>query len=166
MRKGAIISRKPERLDKAFGGRVKSAMRRAGVGTKELATEAGVHPVTVSAWRRGRKPEPAQLRWLAERLKTPFKWLNSGEGHFADTEPSAQAELPALPGAGRLVRGALDHAIIDLDRARTTLAHLRATLGVTSAGPGETGWIGAARASGAGSDTPPQGEAPPDSETG
>lgn len=101
---GVNIARRPEKLDKAFGGRVKDAMRREGIGTKALATEAGVHPVTVSGWRRGRKPGPAQVKWLAGRLKTPFKWLNSAEGPSTESAPSAQAQPSASAGAGNVLR--------------------------------------------------------------
>ena len=94
----ANIRRKPEKLDKAFGGRMKDAMRRERIGTKALAIEAGVHPVTVSGWRRGRRPTvEAQFVWLANRLKAPLKWLKSAEGQMTDASPTSGASIPQGP---------------------------------------------------------------------
>lgn len=77
-------------------------MHDARVGTKALALEAGVHPVTVSGWRRGRRPQsPAQFEWLAVRLRVPLRWLRDGEGTKDDRDDGmgyVLREAIAIPG--------------------------------------------------------------------
>lgn len=100
-------------------------MQRAdNIGTKALAGEAGVHPVTVSGWRRGRRPRAqAQYVWLANRLKVGLKWLKSAEGEMTDAPPSAAASAAAMPGARQQgdLQGERSEAV---DRARTVAGEI------------------------------------------
>ena len=126
-------------------------------------------------WKEGTQlPGPTLLKTTAENYEWPLEifteggrrpgeLVNSPVNGFASAEPSGGPQGRRSP---LTTATALDQAILELDRARARMVELRSTLGITSAGPGETGWIGAARAAGAGSDSPPQGEAPPGSETG
>lgn len=55
-------------------------MEYADVIPTQLAELVPAHPVTVSAWRRGKTPEEATLRWIAVLLGVRLKWLKTGEG--------------------------------------------------------------------------------------
>lgn len=155
-------SRQVPKRDPAFAERFREAMEESGWKAGKLAKAEGVVPGTASKWLRGEMPDDLRLPRLAERFGVQLKWLKSGE------EPRYAPRVISEPlnrAASISAVAELDRAVSELDRARATLAQLRAALGVRS-GPDESAWIGVARASGAGSDSPPQGAAPPGSETG
>lgn len=55
-------------------------MEYADVLPTQLAELVPAHPVTVSAWRRGKTPPEPMLRWIAVLLGVRLKWLKTGEG--------------------------------------------------------------------------------------
>lgn len=109
-------------LDPRFAERLKAAMHEARVRPAQLATDLGVHPTTVSRWRRGECPDMPTLTALAARLGVGLEWLKTGGGERSGGEApvagdSGKAALTAFletyPGDKlEIVRA----AIRDLDR--------------------------------------------------
>jgi len=149
--------------DPEFRKRLRVAMEEAECTPADLIGMEGVSASTVSRWRKGERPDDLRLPQLARRLGVSLKWLKSGEGprHATPVETGTGQQPSSLKTAAEI-----DRAMLDLDRARTTLAQLRAALGVTSSEPGEERWIAVAKRAAVEPDTPQQGEVPPGSATG
>lgn len=153
---------KLRRKDLAFGARLVDAMTEARISVQDLAAKVPAHEGTVSRWRGGEVPVPARVERIAGLLGVRAKWLKTEEGERRLPKPTEVASSNQSATRAALE---LDRAVADLDRARATLAQLRASLGITSVEPGESAWIGVARRSGAGSDSPLQAGDPPGSAT-
>lgn len=69
------------------------AMKWKKVLAKDLAEYMGDHPVTISAWRRGRgmPDEETKQKKLAAYLGVRFNWLILGEGSPYEEEASSGA---------------------------------------------------------------------------
>lgn len=85
--------------DEGFPERLRQAMARKGVKNPDVADALGVHPTTVSKWRRGEQPiEPARLPALAEFLGVTVAWLRDGT---TATPPSLSEGGATIPRHAR-----------------------------------------------------------------
>ncbi len=63
-----------------FGGRLRQARERVGLGQRDLAAVAGVGVATIARLESGRTdPRPVTVRRLAAALKVRVPWLAVGE---------------------------------------------------------------------------------------
>lgn len=95
-------------IDKAFGARLRHAMHDGRLRPAALARQLGVHPTTLSRWRRGERPQPGAMTALAAALSVPVEWLKTGVNPGIGPELAGRPELAGPTGnAARYYEGAL-----------------------------------------------------------
>ena len=91
--------------DAGFKARLHDAMDDARLRPKALADKLGVHPTSVSRWRRGEIPEAGALSALASALAVRMEWLKTGAGEQKarerGSEPYGVPEPASGPGRAR-----------------------------------------------------------------
>ena len=111
--------------DEGFGARLREAMSRAGVRPGDLARTMGVHPVTVTRWRRGELPDDLRLPQLASCVGVALMWLKSGEGPQIAVGRDRAPLTPIVAETGRTEAGRLRHLTARLAFLRDQLRAYR-----------------------------------------
>lgn len=87
--------------------RLEAAIATKGLSRRELGRLSGVHANTLNNWVSGEstRPQPTQLRRVAQALGVSYEWLRTGEGPMLPPLFKNEAELEAYitgaaPGPG------------------------------------------------------------------